>query len=952
MRSPFAIFRKHQKVAMVVLGVLVMFAFVIGDALSSTRMAQLPPTMMAIIYAITAAIVLGGIGYASGRTKEYATTGLVLGALLGIVLPRFFASPPAVQTNEGSLTRVELQNLMRQKQLANQFLEMAYDAMVPESFRQLMQGRQGEFLLRMRAETLSAFLFQNPSEETALQTFLMNREADRLGIVVSNPAINDYIRRLTSQAARFNPDGPQSLTNRQYREILRSLGVSEKEVFDALRAEIRAQTALILVAPPALPTPAEYWVEYRKLNVRQELDAAAVSVEAFAAEVPDPGEAELTNFFAQYREVYPNQNGPGEPGFRQPQRIRIEYLEADYQAAEAKVLESLEGETLGQEERLAELEKIDETVAEVRRRIDEGTIQEENAKEELEKVEYEELRKLLEAEEPVTRLEFMVVRHYEENKDFQYRSRLLPGDAGSFGLDSPPAGTEDAEAAQSEFERFLKETGGAEPPDETPEKSTPPDEEKAVSPEAGEESLESTSPDTKAPEETEETDNGSAALESGESRFFVSALQPEEKTAGGEEPENNASEPAPEGGETAEEPETRATPEAKVTPRGPEPPPLPEDPPPPRYRPLNEDLKGEIRDQILNRETRKHLEGQVDKAVRQMHDLQERLYDELSRMRGVFFEKDEEQKMPADEAEALRAKISAELKSYAGEHGLVYGLTERLSYFEFSEPENRDQYPVANSRPASASQFSEVTVLDELFNTRRSEIYEPRRSIGGQGNQFALWKTEDVQEHVPESLEEPGLRERVVESWKALKARPEAKKRAEELAELARGSDAELSEALEGMTVTGKEGDRELLVQPTRSFSWLETGLQDPRNPFGQQQRQIQYPDLSTIENPGDDFMQVVFEELEDGEVGVAPNFDRSIFYVVRVRNRSTSLPGATAALRQAYLRENPTSQFSEYQTLISERHRSTENRWRDQFYARYDVRWNISRSDVAANER
>jgi len=50
--------------------------------------------------------------------------------------------------------------------------------------------------------------------------------------------------------------------------------------------------------------------------------------------VPDPSDAEVGKLFAENRLKFPHMDEPGSPGFRQPQKAKLAYLELGYKAVE------------------------------------------------------------------------------------------------------------------------------------------------------------------------------------------------------------------------------------------------------------------------------------------------------------------------------------------------------------------------------------------------------------------------------------------------------------------------------------------------------------------------------------------------------------------------------------------------------------------------------------------
>jgi hypothetical protein len=982
MKSPFAIFRKNQKVAMVVLGVLVMFAFVIGPALQDLSSSGIPASLQAMMIAVLGAVILGGIGYTSGRAKEYAMTGFVLGAVIGVVLPRYFGAAPAVESTAGNLTEQQLRRLIDRKRIANQFLIAAYDTTLSDMERQYFNNPQlAQFFVQQRMQRqqwFNRYYFDDANEANVLQTFLMNHEAEQMGITVSNDTINDYIRLLTL-TQRTGEDGAtktNSLTPTQYHAIVKRMGLSEKDLFDALREEIKAKMAMELIAPPMLSTPLQYWQSYQKLNVRQELDAVALDVEAFTAIIEDPSEGELTAFFDENRELFPNQNGPGTPGFRQPQRITLESLEVDYVSAEEEVLKAIDTDLLTPEERETELKserlRIDEAVADVDKKIQDKTIKKEDEIEEKDLAGESEILKLLEDGQEINRLEFKIAKYYEDNKNVRYRNRILPDDFldRNNALDDSPFFSEpetsseknQPQETQNDSESDNSQPVSAKKPEDDQQKQDSPEEKQPESDDS-----ESGSSESKNPSEPEKdnSDNGSALLETEAGLFQVASIlddadqsdaKPDAKpNANQDDSSKSGDEKKKSGDEKIESADEKKTPsttedtnEIPATRRGPEPPPLPEDPPLPRYRPLDAELKDEIRDELIDQETTKTVNQRIADAMGFMRELEEKYEDNFDRLRRISRENDED-KLDKKTANEMRKNIAGDLNDYAKRNNLVYGKTESLSYPEFLEQNNQEQYPIASADVPSADPFSQkTTILDRVFSRNSEEYSRSQAEAGsGNGNKFAYWKTEDIESFIPESLAESGIRKQVLHAWKIGKAREEVLKRAEELKEIVRNSEADMSESLEEETLTGKKGDIKLTVQPTESFSWLETGLQNPSNPLGQQQT-AQIWDISTIEKAGNDFMKKVFEELQDGDVGVAYNFDKSIYYVVKVKNRSTSVPGSMRALQQGFHDEwSSVNNNITYSRLIQQNHQSTAFNWRDRFY---EEKYNLQRNPAEAN--
>lgn len=348
----------------------------------------------------------------------------------------------------------------------------------------------------------------------------------------------------------------------------------------------------------------------------------------------------------------------------------------------------------------------------------------------------------------------------------------------------------------------------------------------------------------------------------------------------------------------------------------------------PKYRELDDALKLEIRDAILRQKAFAKMSEAADRALEEMT----KLADEYLNAAGI-----------EDPAE-LAQRLAQKLKAYAEQHHLQYVETRPMTQKELQT--NTDE-PIGSAMEPSANPFGRAaTVAQEAF--ANDVLYYPRRADSFLGKAYAYWKIADTPARVPEFKE---VKSAVNEAWKFDKARLLAQKRAEELAELARQSGKPLGEALAGQTVTGAADADVLTVKQTPKFSWLSV----PRNVPFQFHQSFFMPQISLVDGvkqPGNDFMEIVFERLGPGEIGVAPNQPRSEFYVVQVRERDAVVsPGgddlALRALQQQFLREgreefrNPA-----YDLLAQIPLAELQRRWQEDFEKRYNVVWNEETSD------
>jgi len=355
----------------------------------------------------------------------------------------------------------------------------------------------------------------------------------------------------------------------------------------------------------------------------------------------------------------------------------------------------------------------------------------------------------------------------------------------------------------------------------------------------------------------------------------------------------------------------------------------------PKYKELDDNLKSEIRDRMLR-----------VRAFEAMGNATDRALDEMTRLADKFLAAIEpaEQKKVADE-------ITESIKRYAAANHLDYKetgpMTQNELFSSTSETIGAAQEPSANPFQRGSS------VAEEAFDG--DVTYYPKRADSVlRDKRYAYWKIADVPARVPEFKD---VRDKVAEAWKLDQARPRAEKRAKELAELIEKSDKPVAETLSGQTVTGATDSDAVTVRDTPRFSWLNM----PRNlPFQFNPMFSPPPELSPvdgIEGAGQDFMKKVFEDLGPGDVGVAPNQSRSVFYVVKVKQRdATPTQGeenlGLKALQQQFLVTGRTG-FAQgpYMYLNRDRLISLLNDWRTTYERGYDVRWNNAERDMEQPE-
>lgn len=284
--------------------------------------------------------------------RKYQRQGLAALAILAMVA--FFVLPPFLQMGSGrpsgdpvvvswkggQLHRSELDYAVSMRSAVNRFLMMA-------------EG------MAFNRQPMGTGVFPEDAE-SVVRMELLAREAAANGIVISDEAVNDFLDRYT--AKRLRSDQLSELIER-----LRPMGLTQQGLFATLRSGLAAQTMLSLLQSGFDGDPPGWrWDAFRRLEQAATVEAVPLPVVGFAAEVPLPSTAVLQEFFEKHKERLQGEESP-ETGFREPHRVKFEYLVAKQEAFEA---EAAKGVT---DEQVAEFYEKNKTTQFRKRPADEET---------------------------------------------------------------------------------------------------------------------------------------------------------------------------------------------------------------------------------------------------------------------------------------------------------------------------------------------------------------------------------------------------------------------------------------------------------------------------------------------------------------------------------------------------------------------------------------------------
>ncbi|HEX6960664.1 MAG TPA: hypothetical protein VF175_02265 [Lacipirellula sp.] len=295
MASPFRFFRKHTKVFLAVAAVLAIFIFVVGDAIGR-----------------------GSFGGGDNGVDQVVAT-----------------------WDGGKLTAGQLNSLMAQRRITDEFLKAVF-----------VQGG-GSTGYDFPANVPQFFL--NEPQLDQLDTEVIGIEviadlAEKSGMTVSDSLINHYIQEL----------GLKNVDGQTVERILDNIGqgnarANESIVFNTLRKLLLAHFYRRTFADASMVVlPQERWNDWRKVNERISIEAAALPVEKFIDQVPEPTEDQLLAFYNDYKDFDPGrfqqQRGRelpvAEPGFAEPRRVRLQYLMGSVAGRTEKLLDQVTEEEI------------------------------------------------------------------------------------------------------------------------------------------------------------------------------------------------------------------------------------------------------------------------------------------------------------------------------------------------------------------------------------------------------------------------------------------------------------------------------------------------------------------------------------------------------------------------------------------------------------------------------
>jgi hypothetical protein len=165
------------------------------------------------------------------------------------------------------------------------------------------------------------------TEENVVNSWLLARYAQRLGMVIDDPQVIAFLKRWTKDSVKPS----------DFQQAFKRSGLTEiqflKLMSDVLAAQqLREMFAVSLVGM----TPGQRWDYFARVKQTAAIEAVPVPVADYLSRVDEPTEDELKAFFEKHKEEYSRPESP-EPGFREPQKVALQWFKASHEKLLASV---------------------------------------------------------------------------------------------------------------------------------------------------------------------------------------------------------------------------------------------------------------------------------------------------------------------------------------------------------------------------------------------------------------------------------------------------------------------------------------------------------------------------------------------------------------------------------------------------------------------------------------
>ena len=224
-------------------------------------------------------------------------------------------NPVAVKTSKyGDLHESDVRNLVDEHHWVLGILtEVLQKAGLPQGYAQrIMEANLG------------------PADpQSVVNNWLLTKYAEQVGMVISDQAINGWLQMITQN----------KVSAAEFQAAFKQHRLSEFQFFRFMHNELAAwQLKNMFQSSLMALTPAQRWEYFCRVKQAATIEAVPVPVANYLSRVDEPGDEELKALFEQYKDKHALPDSP-EPGFREPQRIALQYFKADFEKFSKAVTE-------------------------------------------------------------------------------------------------------------------------------------------------------------------------------------------------------------------------------------------------------------------------------------------------------------------------------------------------------------------------------------------------------------------------------------------------------------------------------------------------------------------------------------------------------------------------------------------------------------------------------------
>ena len=280
-------FRRNMKPLMAALTLMAMISFVFIPEMRSGN------NDIGFLVPVIFGLLAGGAGFIwgtrTGRQNEFLAMGLVVGIVFGLIIKTFGVRDNASQATVAGLTQRDIASLKNRRETANRIVASLYRKSHPIPKEVFDRGPfMLQFFQMQMEQALSRvqFHFGRDLDQDVVFGHLLRQEGQRLGIAISDEAISDFIKMVADN----------KLSTDDFQAVRQELHLTDHHIYEILRDELAARRAAELTFPRIVSTPEQLWQDFRKVAVKQQIEATTIPVDPFVKSISEPSASELSAF--------------------------------------------------------------------------------------------------------------------------------------------------------------------------------------------------------------------------------------------------------------------------------------------------------------------------------------------------------------------------------------------------------------------------------------------------------------------------------------------------------------------------------------------------------------------------------------------------------------------------------------------------------------------------------